>query len=162
MSPPPPQTPKSKHSSFPADGRGHPNTLISWWPPPTPPPKPRSLETDVWTQYVIIIIYFQFSFLVWFVHLIIQGCGTWGWRISLLKVWQLTITLFNASFESLISNCLQEPIHGTQWKRHTKRVDLLPFPSFQHLCLIITHTRTHTLARSLTRSHTCESKESSI
>lgn len=68
--------------------------------------------------------------------------GTWGWRISLLKVWQLIITLFNASFESLISNCLQEPIHGTLWKRHTKRVDLLSFsPPFLHdLCLIIIQT----------------------
>lgn len=88
----------------------------------------QSLGTHVWTQYVIIMYFkFFFSAICSFGY---ARLGTWGWRISLLKVWQLIITLFNASFESLISNCLQEPIHGTPWKRHTKRVALLSFPLF--------------------------------
>lgn len=74
----------------------------------------RSPGTDEWTQYAIMFFHF-FSFCDLFVGY--ARLGTWGWRISLFKVWQLIITLVNASFESLISNCLQEPNHGTLLKR---------------------------------------------
>ena len=115
---------RSKRSPSTADGRGHPNMHFWWWYPLT------LLLPGDWRANTICN---NNEFSVLFSEICALGyarLGTWGRRISLLKVWQLIITLFNASFESLISNCLQEPIHGTLWKRHTKRADVLWFTLF--------------------------------